>query len=364
MYLGIDLGTSGVKGVLIDDDQRVRAEQNSSPLAVDRPQRNWSEQDPDLWWRAVEEVLDALAAQNPAELSRTRGIGLSARCMAPPCSRADDRPLRPAILWNDTRSRAECRILEEREPSFRQLTGRQATAAGTATKLEWLRRHERGVFDRVRTVLLPKDYVRLQLSGDKASDVSDSSGTFWLDVAKREWSEKLLAAGGMERSQMPELFEGNAPDRPPAASFAPTLGHGRKSGDRRWRRRQRLRGLWRRHRQAGRRNDFAGHLGGVVRGDERSPPQPCAGDRNPVPRRSQCLASDGGHHVRERLFELAFLACSSDLRANLSECSVTRLARPHPCCSFRFSTARGRRTTIRTSKAPSWVLPTTPTTRR
>lgn len=211
MYLGIDLGTSGVKALLIDDDQRLVGEASSRPLDVDRPHRGWSEQDPELWWGAVCEAVDALAAARPGPLAAVRGIGLSGQMYGATVLDAEDRPLRPAILWNDTRSGRECRELEQREPDLRRIAGRRATPGVTAPKLAWLRRHEPGVFDRIRTVLLPKDYVRLKLTGEKVSDMADASGTLWMDVGRREWSDRLLAANDLDRRQMPRLVEGTEP---------------------------------------------------------------------------------------------------------------------------------------------------------
>ncbi|WP_111431888.1 xylulokinase [Rhodobacteraceae bacterium DSL-40] len=208
MYLGIDLGTSGVKAVLIDDEQRIVAEQASRPLAVSRPHRGWSEQDPALWWQAVEESVDGLAATHGRELSATRGIGLSGQMYGATALDASDAPLRPAILWNDTRCGAECAELDAAVPDLRDIAGRKPTPGVTAAKLAWLRKHEAETFAKIRTVLLPKDYIRLWLSGDKASDMADSSGTLWMDNAARDWSDRLLEATGMERSQMPRLHEG------------------------------------------------------------------------------------------------------------------------------------------------------------
>jgi xylulokinase len=208
MYLGIDLGTSGVKLVLVDEDQRLVAEQSSPPLSISRPARNWSEQHPDLWWEAVEGTIDALAAAHPGKVAAIRGIGLSGQMYGASVLDAADRPLRPAILWNDTRSARECAEMEAREPALVQIAGRHATPGATAPKMLWLRRHEREIFDATRTVLLPKDYIRLRLSGDKASDKADASGTLWMDLGRRDWSEALLGAGEMRLDQMPRLYEG------------------------------------------------------------------------------------------------------------------------------------------------------------
>jgi xylulokinase len=208
MYLGIDIGTSSVKAVLIDEDQRILATR-TAPLRVSRPQDGWSEQDPDDWWRATEATLDALAADHGPEVAHMRGIGLSGQMHGATLLGADDRPLRPCILWNDVRSAAEAAALDA-DPRFRATTGNIVFPGFTAPKLAWVKAREPEVFDKVAHVLLPKDYVRLLLTGEHASDMSDSAGTAWLDVDKRDWSDDLLAATQLSRAHMPALFEGSA----------------------------------------------------------------------------------------------------------------------------------------------------------
>ncbi len=224
MFLGIDLGTSGVKALLIDDGQRLIGEAASRPLDVQRPQRGWSEQDPELWWQAVCEAVDRLAATHGGALAAVRGVGLSGQMYGATVLDKADIPLRPAILWNDTRSGQECRELEAREPELRRIAGRRATPGVTAPKLLWLRRHEPRVFERIRTVLLPKDYIRLKLTGEKASDMADASGTLWMDVAKREWSDRLLTASDLDRDRMPRLIEGTEPSGVLRAALAERWG--------------------------------------------------------------------------------------------------------------------------------------------
>lgn len=205
MYLGIDIGTSAVKTVLVDDAQRIRA-QATAPLVVLRPVDLWSEQDPDAWWAACEAAVLAL----PADLrSRTAAIGLSGQMHGAVLLGNDDRPLRPAILWNDGRSFAECADLETRQPDTRRLTGNMAMPGFTAPKLAWVAKHEPSIFAQVRSVLLPKDYIRLCMTGGKATDLSDASGTLWLDVGKRNWSDAMLAITGLDQSHMPAIHEGS-----------------------------------------------------------------------------------------------------------------------------------------------------------
>ncbi len=208
MFLGIDIGTSSVKTVLFDRDQKLIG-QASRPLTVSRPHPVWSEQDPEDWWRAVEATVDELAAAHG--LAGLRGIGLSGQMHGAVCLNADDRVLRPAILWNDGRAQAECAEIEFLCPESRRISGNIAMPGFTAPKLEWMRKHEPRIFEHVSTVLLPKDYIRFRLTGLHVSEMSDASGTLWLDVAARDWSDALLEATGLSRAQMPRLVEGSAP---------------------------------------------------------------------------------------------------------------------------------------------------------
>ncbi|GGA43201.1 xylulokinase [Sphingomonas psychrolutea] len=206
MFLGIDIGTSGVKAVVLDTHGAVVG-QGVAALSVQRPELLWSEQDPDAWWAATEAAVRAI---DPTIRRAVRGVGIAGQMHGATLLGADDRPLRPAILWNDGRSFAECDALEAETPEFGTVGGNIVMPGFTAPKLEWVRRHEPDVFDRVTTVLLPKDYVRLRMTGEKISDMSDSAGTLWLDVAKRAWSASLLAACGLSVEQMPRLVEGSA----------------------------------------------------------------------------------------------------------------------------------------------------------
>ena len=207
MYLGIDIGTSGVKVVLLNE-QGLIVEQATSPLEVDRPRPLWSEQDPDAWWSATDAAVRVLDRDLRR---RVRAIGLAGQMHGATLLGTDDRPLRPAILWNDGRSFAECAVLEQAEPTARAITGNLAMPGFTAPKLLWVQAHEPEVFARVRRVLLPKDYVRLHMTGDAACDMADASGTLWLDVGRRCWSSPMLAACGLNVEQMPVLFEGTQP---------------------------------------------------------------------------------------------------------------------------------------------------------
>ena len=205
MFLGIDIGTSGVKAVVISADGNVVG-QGTAALTVSRPHETWSEQAPEDWWAATEAAVRAI---DPAVRRSVRGIGVAGQMHGATLLDAADKPLRPAILWNDGRSYTECEEMEAAVPNLHAIAGNLAMPGFTAPKLAWVRKHEPAIFDQVRTVLLPKDYVRLQMTGEKASDMSDSAGTLWLDVAKRDWSDTLLAATGLSRDHMPRLFEGS-----------------------------------------------------------------------------------------------------------------------------------------------------------
>ncbi len=206
MFIGLDLGTSGLKGILIDEDQAVLAEA-AAPLTVQRPQDGWSEQLPADWIAAAESVLDALAQAH--DLSDVRGIGLSGHMHGATLLDASDQVLRPCILWNDTRSAEEAAELDD-DPMFRRISGNIVFPGFTAPKLMWARSHEPKIWDRVAKVLLPKDYLRLWLTGDYVAEMSDAAGTSWLDTGARDWSDDLLAATGLTRAQMPRLIEGSA----------------------------------------------------------------------------------------------------------------------------------------------------------
>ena len=208
MFLGLDLGTSELKALLLDRDHRVVATAGA-PLTVQRPRPLWSEQDPVAWWGALEQVMDALAATQGAALSRLQGIGLSGQMHGAVLLDGAQRVLRPAILWNDGRSAPQCRAMTAELPGLSAISGNLAMPGFTAPKLRWVREHEPEVFAAVRRVLLPKDWLRLQLTGHAVSEMSDAAGTGWLDVSRRDWSDTLLGLTGLDRSHMPTLVEGS-----------------------------------------------------------------------------------------------------------------------------------------------------------
>jgi xylulokinase len=205
MYLGIDIGTSGVKAILMDDTGLV-VDVAQAPLTVSRPHDLWSEQDPTDWWAATNSAVSQLDLQRR---HLVKAVGLSGQMHGATLLGADNQALRPAILWNDGRSAAQCAALESTLPDLGQITGNRAMPGFTAPKLLWVRENEPDIFAQVKTVLLPKDYVRLRMTGELASDMSDSAGTLWMDVGQRDWSDTVLAATGLDRSHMPQLFEGS-----------------------------------------------------------------------------------------------------------------------------------------------------------
>ncbi len=208
MFIGIDIGTSSVKAILLGEDQSLIASATAE-LTVERPHPGWSEQDPDSWWTACQTVLDALKAQAPRQMAAVKGIGLSGHMHGATLLDSAGNPLRPCILWNDGRSGKQCAELEASEPKFLTLGGNRVMPGFTAPKLQWVRENEPETFARTEMVLLPKDYVRFKLTGDYVGDMSDSAGTLWLDVARRDWSDELLAATGLSRKNMPRLVEGS-----------------------------------------------------------------------------------------------------------------------------------------------------------
>ncbi|MCM2678487.1 xylulokinase [Echinimonas agarilytica] len=206
MYIGIDLGTSGVKAVLLDDNDQVVASHNVS-LPISRPYPLWSEQNPEDWWNATLEAVDGL--KESGQMAQVKAIGLSGQMHGATLLDAEQKVLRPAILWNDGRCAAECELIEQRVPEARSITGNIVMTGFTAPKVLWVQRHEANIFAQIDKVLLPKDYLRFKLTGDFASDMSDSAGTCWMDVGKRDWSNEMLAATGLNRSHMPKLCEGS-----------------------------------------------------------------------------------------------------------------------------------------------------------
>ena len=199
VLVGLDVGTTGVKAVAISPDGHVLAAASEEyPLSTPRP--GWAEQDPEDWWRAAQACLERLPKGH---------LGLSGQMHGLVVLDAENRVLRPAILWNDQRTAAECAEIEGRVGLERliELTGNRALTGFTAPKLLWLRRHEPDTYARIRHVLLPKDYVRLRLTGEHAIDAADASGTLLFDVAGRRWSDEVCAALEVPLEWLPTVHE-------------------------------------------------------------------------------------------------------------------------------------------------------------
>lgn len=207
-YLGIDLGTSGLRALLVDaDGVPLGSAERSYEMRAPHP--GWSEQDPRDWTRALASSVEELRAAHPV-FSTLRGIAVAGQMHGAVLLDHTDAVIRPCILWNDSRSHREAAALDAMAEA-RELSGNMVFPGFTAPKLEWLRRHEPDNHARVAKVLLPAGYLNWFLTGDYVADMSDSAGTSWLDVGARDWSESLLANGHMRREQMPRLVEGCAP---------------------------------------------------------------------------------------------------------------------------------------------------------
>lgn len=218
--LGLDLGTSGVKALLIGEDQRILGQATAS-LAVSRPYDGWSEQDPADWIAASSAAIQTLSQSHG--LRNVRALGLSGQMHGATLLDRFGAVIRPAMLWNDTRAASEA-AAQDGTPAFRLHTGNIVFPGFTAPKLAWVQAHEPRAFEQVATVLLPKDYLRFWLTGERISDMSDAAGTAWLDVAARDWSDELLGLCGLDRTQMPALVEGSAVGGTLRAEIAGKLG--------------------------------------------------------------------------------------------------------------------------------------------
>lgn len=206
MYLGLDLGTSGLKAVVINESGEVVATR-SAGVDTMTPQPQWVEQEPETWWTATLTAMKGLAED--LDLVGIKAIGLSGHMHGAVLLNGEGRVLRPCIMWNDGRSAAECRELESSLADFRERSGNVAMPGFTAPKLLWVKNHEPDVFEQTRTVLLPKDYLRYRLTGDCISEMSDAAGTLWLNPTKRDWDDELLRVTGLTRDHMPRLIEGS-----------------------------------------------------------------------------------------------------------------------------------------------------------
>lgn len=223
MFLGIDIGTSEVKALLLDESHQIIGTAGAA-LDISRPHPGHSEQQPQDWWVATQAALAELKASHATAYGAVQSIGLSGQMHGAVLLDAHNEVLRPAILWNDTRAAQECLDMMAELPALPQLGGSLAMPGFTAPKLRWLARHEPAIFSRIAKVLLPKDYVRLQLTGDFVTDMSDASGTLWLDIERRAWSDDLLKLTHLTQQHMPRLVEGSESSGTLSAEAAKVLG--------------------------------------------------------------------------------------------------------------------------------------------
>lgn len=205
MYLGIDLGTSAMKCLVIDEDQNLIKTVSSEEIPLSSLHNGWSEQDPKLWIQALDQCLFKLKQDN--NLKEIKSISFSGHMHGATCLDKDNQVLRPCMMWNDTRSHQECIEIMSYN-SVLDISGNIAMPGFTAPKVLWLKHNEPKIFDQIYKVLLPKDYLRLYLTGEYFSDLSDAAGTYWLDVGQRKWSPELVEASSMRLDQMPTLCEG------------------------------------------------------------------------------------------------------------------------------------------------------------
>ena len=205
IYAGVDLGTSGIKVALVSEDGACLAAA-SRRSGVDVPHPGWSQQDPDQWWTLTAECFDELAAHQRDLMARLAGISFSGHMLGQVLLDKENRPTTPCILWNDQRSIAECATLLERVPDIGWRTNGQPDPGLTAPKLLWLARHAPEVLERSDVLMLPKDYVRLRLTGERATEVSDAAGTMMLDCKSGVWDDALVGAAGWDLARLPPLL--------------------------------------------------------------------------------------------------------------------------------------------------------------
>ena len=208
MFIGIDLGTSSVKMILTDHEQNILATSNSN-LSVQSPKDGFSEQNPQEWIDATHKCLEELKKKKPKEFLETISIGISGHMHGATLIDNNGNVIRPCILWNDTRSHTECIEFEKQSFDVRSISGNITMPGFTAPKINWIKNNEPEHFNKIFKVLLPKDYLRYYLTGEFFSEMSDASGTLWLDIKARKWSEDLLGCSFLENKHMPKLVEGN-----------------------------------------------------------------------------------------------------------------------------------------------------------
>ncbi len=206
MYLGIDIGTSAVKLVCADTDRILATA--SVGMRTSSPQPGWSEQHPDIWWQVTRDALNQLAGK--ITLSEVKAIGLSGQMHGAVLLGRDLCPIRPAILWNDSRAARECDELRAAQPHIGQIAGVLPLPGFTAPKIAWLKQHEPDRYARLAHILLPKDYIGLRLHGELATDTSDAAGTLWLNQVSRNWDAGIVEATGVEPDWLPQVCDGHS----------------------------------------------------------------------------------------------------------------------------------------------------------
>lgn len=205
LYAGIDIGTSGVKVVLADATDKIVASA-SKRIKTERPYPGWSQQQPDLWWQATCYAFDRLAADHPDLMAQLKGIGLSGQMLGMVLLDKDNQPVHPCILWNDQRALPECAELLNRVPDLGMISAGNPDPGMTAPKLLWMAEHALADFDRADVLMLPKDYVRLCLTGERASEPSDAAGTLMFDCRDMNWDARLAAAAGWSLDRLPVIL--------------------------------------------------------------------------------------------------------------------------------------------------------------
>ena len=212
LLIGLDIGTSAAKGILITEDGDIVGHADSS-YPVSNPRAGWSEQDPEDWWRETVEVLRELKEQADSSAAELAGLSFSGQMHSSVFLDAEDEVIRPAILWSDTRTDQECQEIEKRvggRKSLVEMTGNRALEGFTAPKVLWLKNNEPDNYKKVKSLLLPKDYIRYRLTGEKAMDLSDAAGTLLFDVENRDWNDGLLELLEIDRSMLPPPVESTA----------------------------------------------------------------------------------------------------------------------------------------------------------
>src|SRR3982751_1799760 len=207
--LGVDIGTSGTKTLVCDEDGKVLATAMAEhPISSPKP--GWSEQNPEDWWQATIKATKAVLKKAELKAADIGGIGLSGQMHGSVFLGNGTKALRPALLWNDQRTQKQCDEITAKAGGREQLIDMVANPAltgFTAPKILWVRDHEPRVYERTKHILLPKDYIRLLMTDEYATEVSDASGTLLLDVSDRDWSDELLSLLEIDKALLPKLYE-------------------------------------------------------------------------------------------------------------------------------------------------------------